>query len=303
MILLHIGKSARIPLRSGKDGYERILRVISISFLLGYIWDIPITLMLLMFVRNGLTFPVFCVFDKFAFIFGFNGASMDITSTLLMTMWVFLVGLSIMNGLININLYVTGAILYTNSTRLWMTKLWRERVQLRFLFAFNILLLLFGNSKQIENERDQISIRKHQQTYTAHQVMNKLVNDVFANLVEFSNYIAAILLTLAVYVIVRFYKSGSGVLPLFLIFAAILCFSLVSNLVLAAACHSTSTDCIEVQKKYGSLNGKYDKMFWISRKPTSIRVGDHFSLRSKTYVLEVFGITVLKTVIDLLVTF
>jgi len=176
-------------------------------------------------------------------------------------------------------------------------------VRKKFLFVSNFVLTLVGYSNQLEKERDPRSIRKHQLTYTAHQVFNKFANDVFAHLVEFALYVAATVLILAVYGVVRFYKNGSVVLPLFLLFGAIICFSLISCLTLASSCHSTSNDCCQAQKKFGSLNGKHDDMFWLSRKPTSIRVGHHFSLRSKTYVLEVFGDIVLKSVCDLLVTF
>jgi len=302
IIILCTGQAAGIPLKSEKDGYGRILNLINISFLLGYVGLIPILLMFCSFVRNDLTRPIWCVFEKLALLLGFTGAQ-ETSSTVIMVFWVFLVGLSCINGLLNINLFVTAAIVYTNSTRLWMTKLRWETVLVLSILVLNVNLIGFWHSIQLESERDLRDIRKHQLTYTAHQVLNKFANDVFANIVEFALYVAAILLTLAIYVVVRFYRNGYAVLPLFLIFGSIICFSLVSCLVLASSCHSTSAHCCQVQKKCGSLNGKHDNMFWISRKPTSIRVGHQFSLRSKTYVLEVFGDTVLNTVIDLLVTF
>jgi len=111
-------------LKSGKDGYEKMLNLINISFILAYVGLIPSVLMFFMFVRNGLTLPILCVFDKAALFLGFTGVCKEIFSALILVSWVFVIGLAGINGLLNVNLFVTLAITYTNSTRLWMNKLW-----------------------------------------------------------------------------------------------------------------------------------------------------------------------------------
>jgi len=162
-----------------------MLNLINISFILAYVGLIPSVLMFFMFVRNGLTLPIICVFDQVTLLLGFPGAYKEFFSALILILWVFVVGLACINGLLNVNFFVTMAITYTNSTRLWMNKLWWGR-GVQFLFVSNFVLTLVGYSNQLENERDLRSMRKHQLTYTAHQVFNKFTNDVFAHLVEFA---------------------------------------------------------------------------------------------------------------------
>jgi len=128
--LFHAGKAARIPMKSEKDGYERILTLINISYIVACVALIPSLLIFFSFVRNSLTTPVFCVFDKLALLLGFTDASKEIPSTFLKVLWFFLVGTANINGALNMNLFVNFAVIYTNSTKLWMTKLWWERVHI-----------------------------------------------------------------------------------------------------------------------------------------------------------------------------
>jgi len=155
----------------------------------------------------------------------------------------------------------------------------------------------------MKNKSDEDTRSKHQLIYSAHQVCNKFGNDVFADVVEFALYVSTIFLTFMIYSIVRFHKDGYTLVPILLLMTGITTFSLVSALFLAASCHVNSRACCEAHKKFGRSLRKVDKMFWKSRKPTSVSVGKHFKLQSKTYVLVVFGNVVLTNVIDLLVMF
>jgi len=111
-------------MKSENDGYGRILTLINISFILGYAALIPILVMFFTFSRNSLTTPLFCVFDKLVLLLGFTDASKEIPSSFLKVLWLFLVGTAVITGGLNMNLYVNFAVIYTNSTKLWMTKLW-----------------------------------------------------------------------------------------------------------------------------------------------------------------------------------
>jgi len=155
----------------------------------------------------------------------------------------------------------------------------------------------------MENERDKETRAKHELIYSAHQVCNKFCNDVFANVVEFALYVSTIFLTFIGYSMIRFYKDGYTIIPIMLLMGGITTFSLVSALILAASCHANSEGCCHVYKTFGKSLRKVDKIFWKSRKPTSVSVGKHFKLHSKSYVLEVFGNIVLQNLIDLLVMF
>jgi len=155
----------------------------------------------------------------------------------------------------------------------------------------------------MKNKSNEDTLVKHQLIYSAHQVCNKFVNDVFADVVEFAMYVSTILLTFVIYIIVRFYKDGCTLVPIMLLIGGIITFSLVSALILPASCHVNSGACCQANKKFGRSPRKVDKMFWKSRKPTSICVGKHFKLHSKMYVLKVFGNAVLTNVTDLLVIF
>jgi len=124
LFLFHTGKAARIPIKSEKDGYGRILTIMNICFILGYVGMMPILLIYFPFVRDSITTPMFCVFDKLVLLLGFTDASKEIPSTILKVLWLFLLSTSCINAGLNVSLFVNFAVIYANSTKLWMTKLW-----------------------------------------------------------------------------------------------------------------------------------------------------------------------------------
>jgi len=144
----------------------------------------------------------------------------------------------------------------------------------------------------------------HRHIYTSHQVLNKLANDIFADIVEFTLWVSCVMLIIWIYMFFRFSsKSYAVIIPLIACCIIVTWVSLHSALTLAVSCSTNSREYFTHRKCPGKRRVKYDTLFWKSRKSTTIRFGHYFSLETKNFVLQVFGEIILQNVLSLLVTY
>jgi len=129
------------------------------------------------------------------------------------------------------------------------------------------------------------------------QVFNKFANDVIADVLEFSLFVSVIVLILGIF------RFSGVIVPLFASVGSIIGIVHIPGLGPAVTCHFTSDQVCQMHKQTLKPQGRYERLFWKSRKPLTMRVDRHFALKSKHYVVEKYGDVVLKTAIDLLVTF
>ena len=144
-------------------------------------------------------------------------------------------------------------------------------------------------------------MRRHELIYTSHQVMNKIANDVFSGSVMFALYLDMVVLIIATFIVIKL--SYRNYLTLVIGTCAIIpihVFAVKHALSFAASCYTNSEPCYTIGR---AGRRKESALFWKSRKPISIMVGDAFALETRTYVLVVFGDIILQNVISLLVTF
>jgi len=141
------------------------------------------------------------------------------------------------------------------------------------------------------------------ETYTQHQVMNKWANNIFSGIVEFVMYLSAFVLTLFLYGLFRLARNSYIIIQCIIVSLALIIFYFLKNsLLLAASCHIDSVECCTIGR-WSIAGGKIENRHWRACKPTSVSVGSHFALKSKNYVLQVFGKIIFENVVNLLVTF
>jgi len=155
-----------------------------------------------------------------------------------------------------------------------------------------------------EDSGDTATSRRQRWIYSSHRIMNNLGNELFSSMVEFALNVASVVLIIGAYNIVRF--SGSGYAISLAVMSVTFCMiscSLKFAIVLAVSCDTNSSACCT--KGVNSLTNRNIEniKFWKAQTSIKIRVGEHFALQTKSYVLELFGLIILDNVISLLVTF
>jgi len=147
-------------------------------------------------------------------------------------------------------------------------------------------------------------VELHRSIYSCHQVFNIIANDVFSGIVEFALSTSCVLLIFGIYAFFKIATSSLKVLiPLILACLIVVFFALVCSLTLAVSCCLKSNEYCKFRQNPLRGTTKDDALFWKSRRHTTIRVGQHFSLETRDFVLRVFGDIILQNVVSLLVTF
>lgn len=160
---------------------------------------------------------------------------------------------------------------------------------------------MFFNSEEIKSGEKNVDLFRT--IYTYHQLYNIKATAVYDRITEFAMYSCIILIIFFSYIFFRYTNAIS---------IQLLCFcgflmgfmGLKFALTLAAACHASSQQCIDLSITNSALSkNQYNKQFWKSRRPFSFRVGSRFKIETNTYVLKVFGEIVPNNLVNLLLTF
>jgi len=145
---------------------------------------------------------------------------------------------------------------------------------------------------------------QHRWIYSSLQVMNIFATITCSGIVEYSLHVVSVVLIIDIYMIIRF-ASISYVIVLAINISAFIIVSCALKfvLILAVSCRLNSAACCVKGKTSQTNRDILNLKFWKAQRPLSIRVGEHFTLDSKNYVLHVIGRIILENVIELLVTF
>lgn len=158
------------------------------------------------------------------------------------------------------------------------------------------------NSEEIPNDKNGEDL--YRKIYVSHQLFDGKYNEVFSGIMEFAVYACTSVIILFSYITLR-YKTESSLQ--FIVFSILFLstLSLKMALDLGVTCHTASQKCIVLNQtnSASSSNRKYNKRFWKSCQPVSLRVGNQFELETKTYTLRVFGEYVPNNLVTLLLAF